>query len=363
VLTVGVEEEFFLLEPGGAVAPVAGETVRLAGDGQGVVPEYMPYQLETTTRVCTGLDELRSELMRLRLLAASAAARYGARLVATGAAPFATGPLGALTENRRYRELARRFPAATESGRSCACQVHVGISDRNLAVDVLTRLRPWLPVLLALTVNSPVRNGVDTGWSSSRYRAQLSWPTFRPPDVWRDASRYDQAVRGTIRRGAAMDEASVYFLARLSARFPTVEVRLADTCLTAEDTLLYAGVVRALVTALIDDARRGARITRVSASRLNGSLLAVARRGMPNPTTHMLSSGSPASGPLALLQAKIAPVLAATGDADDIRAGLERLARLGTGADRQRALWTTAAEPAAFVTAVADATVPAGAMV
>lgn len=356
MLTVGVEEEFLLLEPGGAVAPVAADVVRLAGtDGQ-VKREYMAYQVETATPVCTRLDELRSELTRLRLLAAGAAERAGVRLVASGAPPFGTGPLDALTDSARYRELFRRFPDTAVAAGTCACQIHVGVADRDLAVDVLGRLRPWLPALLALAANSPFIAGHDSGWSSSRYRAQLRWPTFRPPAAWHNADRYDSAVRSLIVRGAALDRASVYFLARLSARYPTIEIRVADACLTAEDAVLLAGVARALTASLIEDARLE---TTYRVKGLDARLVAAARHGMLTRGVRRWGRSQSAVADLvARLLAKIAPALAAAGDADEIRAQLDRLSRVGTGAERQRDLWARSAGPRGFVAGLANATLP-----
>ena len=356
---MGVEEEFLLLKPNGVVAPVAADVARLAGAGDQIVPEYMAYQVETVTRACTGLDELRSELVRLRLLAARGAEQAGVRLVASGTPPLGIGPVRRLTDNARYRELARRFPDATAVGGTCACHVHVGVADRDLAVEILARLRPWLPALLAMSVNSPFIGGTDSGWSSTRYRAQLRWPTFRPPETWTRADRYDRAVRALIARGAAMDPASVYFLARLSARHPTVEVRVADACLTVEDTVLLAGVVRALVASLIDDARRGGRMVATPGAHVSASLLAAAHYGMSARGARLRDQSSAAAARLvARLLAKITPSLVPTGDADDVRGGLERLSRVGTGADRQRDLWARTAMPRAFVASLADATVP-----
>lgn len=356
MLTVGVEEEFLLLEPSGAPAPRAADLVRLTGSDGRIVPEFMAYQVETVTPVCRRLDDLHTNLVRLRLRAARGAERLGVHLVSTGAAPFAAGPVGALTDNPRYRELARRFPDAAAGGGTCACQVHVGIPDRDLAVDVLARLRPWLPMLLALNVNSPLVRGADGGWSSNRYRVQLRWPTFRPPQVWAGAERYDRAVRSLIARGAAMDQGSVYFLARLSARYPTVEVRVADAGLTVEDSLLFAGVVRGLVASLIDDSRRGRPVAPLSRARLSAALLAVAHHG---PAMRGSARRDPAAARAAIadrLLAKIAPALDETGDTDEVRAGLDRLSRLGTGADRQRDLWARTRSARPFVAALAEAT-------
>src|SRR5215470_7589661 len=198
VLTVGVEEEFFLLEPDGRVAPVAAAVADDPDvDGQ-LKPEYMVFQVETASRVHTRLDELRSDLAQLRLLAAGAAGRAGAHLVPVGMPPFAEGPIGQVTQQERYMELARRFPWATSVGGACACQVHVGIPDRELAAEVLVRLRPWLATLLALTGNSPIASGADSGWSSRRYFGQLRWPTFRPPHAGASAAGYDRSVRTLV---------------------------------------------------------------------------------------------------------------------------------------------------------------------
>jgi carboxylate-amine ligase len=342
MLTVGVEEEFLLLYPDGAVAPVAGEVIRVAGGTGGrLKPEFMAYQVETSTRVCGRLDELRSELVELRSHAAAAADQVGVRLVAAGMPPYRSGALGTVTTDDRYRGIARRFPEATAAaGGACACQVHVGVPDRDLRVEVLARLRPWLPALLALTANSAVVDGADSGWNSYRYRMLLHWPTFRPPGIWADAKRYDRAVRSLVGRGSADAAAGVYLLARLSAQYPTVEVRVADACLTAEDSVLLAGVVRALVAALIDDARHGRPIVREP---VDAELLAAARCGTGNP---------------ARLLDKIMPAVTALGDTDEVLAGLARMAQTGTGAERQRALLAGTGTPQAFVSALAEACSP-----
>ncbi|MEU4159048.1 YbdK family carboxylate-amine ligase [Actinoplanes sp. NPDC026670] len=341
---MGVEEEFLLLDPDGAVAPAAPDVMRRIGSDRRFKPEYMSYQLETATSVCTGLDELRRELIRLRLVAAQAAEKAGVYLIASGAPPFPTGPLGALSHEDRYLKLAERFPEATAIGGTCGCHVHIGIPDRELATAVLSRIRPWLPVLLALTVNSPVTRAGDTGWDSFRYRAQLSWPTFRLPGVWPSAERYDQEIRSLVASGTAVDVSGIYFLARLSARYPTIEVRVADTGLSVDDTVLFAGITRALVATLIEDIRRREKLLPASGPLVSEQLLAVAR-GRAGQTARLLT--------------KITPQLDAAGDTGEVYAGIERLRREGTGARRQRHLWQKYGPTSGFIGALAAETVPA----
>ncbi len=219
----------------------------------------MRFQVETATRVCTSLDGHGRDLTRLRRLVADATAQLGCSLVASGTAPFRTPGLAALTGQPRYLELARRYGPITADSGTCGCHVHVGVPSRDLGVQVLARLRPWLAPLLAVTANSPIADGRDTTWASWRYRLQSRWPTVRAPAAWHDAAAYDATVRRLIARGAALDARSVYYLARLSPRYPTVEVRIADVCLDVGTAVLVAGPTRALVATALAEARQGTR--------------------------------------------------------------------------------------------------------
>ncbi len=117
-ITLGVEEEFVLLDPSTGATVLAGpDLVRMLGGEPGIQQELMRFQVETGTRVCTSLDEAGRELIRLRRLAAAAAARLGCRLVASGVAPYRTPGLAAVTGQPRYRELARRYGAGGGRGR------------------------------------------------------------------------------------------------------------------------------------------------------------------------------------------------------------------------------------------------------
>ncbi len=348
MLNFGVEEEFLLLEPGGTVAPVARDVLRLTGVDGAVKPEFMAYQVETSTGVCNRLDQLRDDLIRLRGYAAYGARRAGVHLVATGLPPFPGGAVDMVSPEIRQPNLAR-FPGAIAAGGACACQVHVEVPDRDLRVEVLARLRPWLSTLLTLTANSPFTAGVDTGWSSNRYRALLHWPTFRPPGLWTSAERYDRVVQTLIASGLATSPRGVYFLARLSARYPTVEVRVADACLTVDDAVLLAAVVRALVEELVDDALRGRPIEPAANTRIQATLLSAAHGTSAAPNT-----APPAFELLrSRLLAKVAPALAASGDLLEVEAELARIGRDGTGAERQRDMWARSSSPAEFVSTLA----------
>lgn len=356
--TLGVEEEFVLLDPAsGLPALAAPDLLRLLDAEPGPQAEFMRFQFETATRVCTRLDEVRGELLRLRRVAAAGAEHLGCRLVAAGVAPYPVPGMAALTDQARYRELARRYPRQTPESGTCACHVHVGVPSRDLGIQVLARLRPWLAPLLALSANSAIADGQDTAWASWRYPLVSQWPTARPPAVWADAAHYDAAVRRLIRKGAALDQASVYFLARLSPHYPTVEVRVADVCPDVDTAVLLAALVRALVTTALEEARSGVRLRPVRDGRVAAGLVAAARHGLGGRGIDPFTGRTvPQRSLLQQLLDRVHAALDSSGDADEVAVLLHRLDQRGTGADRQRAMWAGAGSAREFTEALAATT-------
>ena len=112
---------------------------------------------------------------------------------------------------------------------------------------MLDRIGPWLPVLLALSANSPFWQGQDSGYASFRYQARGRWPSAGPIGAFGSAEVYHATVREMLSTGTLLDSGMVYFDARLSEHYPTLEVRVADVCLFADDALLVAALTRALV--------------------------------------------------------------------------------------------------------------------
>jgi carboxylate-amine ligase len=348
MLSVRVEEEFLLLAP------------HVAGPSGPHRPGYLAYRVATASGTDTRIAELRQDLVRLRRRTAIRADRAGASLVSVGAPPFEVDAPDAATDEARYRALRTHFPAAGPADGTFGCHVHVGIPDRELAVEILARIRPWLPALLALTVNSPYAGGVDTGWASYRYHLKMRRTAVRAPVAWAGTSAHDRTMRLLSGSGATPDAAGVYFSARLSERGRALEVRVADACLSVEDTVLFAGVVRALVLSLIDDARRNVMIVPVPTGVVAAHLLTAAH-GQLRIRRGRIPPGVPpaAAAVVSRLIAKVAPALATCGDGEDLHAGLERLRREGTGAERQRRAWPHHRTAEDLVAYLADATTAA----
>jgi carboxylate-amine ligase len=115
------------------------------------------------------------------------------------------------------------------------------------AVRITRRIRAWLPVLLAMSASSPFFQGEDTGYASYRTVVVSRWPTVGPPPDFASAEEYDRTVATLIRSEVISDAGMIYFDARLSARYPTVEIRVADACPSVDDAVLIAALARALV--------------------------------------------------------------------------------------------------------------------
>jgi carboxylate-amine ligase len=359
-MTLGVEEEFLLLDPGTGENLPAAEKVLAGLPGEARAQSRLEVRhsmVEMVTGVCTGLADLRGQLGRLRRAAAESAADTGAALVAIGATPIAD-PQRGVTDNPRFQAIGRHYGPIAHDPAVCGCHVHVGVPDRELAIQVCDRLRVWLPVVQALTVNSPLFEGADTGHASWRSIQLERWPSLGPSPLLGSGAAYDRTVRTLIASGVMLDESMVLWYARPSATWPTVEVRVGDVCLTVDDTVLVAGLVRGLVATAVADIGAGVPTPEVpdyvvraahwnaAHAGLEGTLLDP-RRGSARPAWDLVEE----------LVGAVAPALESHGDLAEVHAGLGRLRRDGTGAVRQRRILDRTGDIRAVLTEAARLTV------
>ncbi|MGC5629292.1 carboxylate-amine ligase [Georgenia sp. Z1344] len=346
--TVGVEEELLLVEAGtGRALPVASEVIARAEErgsganaGEGVVglleSELQQQQVESKTHPTIELSAVESELHSLRRAADDAAQEVGARLAAIAVCPTPVVPV--TTPSPRYREIAERFgPIATES-LTCGLHVHVRVADAEEAVGVIDRIRVWLPVLLALSANSPYVEGLDTGYGSYRSQVQHRWPSSGPSELFGSARAYEETVASMLGTGVLMDRGMVYFDARTSADHPTVELRVADICLSASEAVLVAAFARAMVETAARRWADGEPAPAVPAAVIRLAQWQAARHGLTgdllDPRT---ARPAPAWEVLDGVVDELRPALRETGDEERVTDGLARLREAGTGSERQRA--------------------------
>jgi glutamate---cysteine ligase / carboxylate-amine ligase len=339
--TFGVEEEFLLADPttGEPVAVNRAVARHAAEHGVKLQLELTSCQIETTSDVVSGSGELRQQLTRLRRIAAEAAEASGAQLLAAALPP--TRPYEfPITDTPRYREIAHKFGMVAEEG-ICGAHVHVAVPSRAVAIRVSNRLRPWLPLFLALTANSAVYRNTDTGYASWRSIVWARWPSAGPPPHFDSVDEYDGMVRMLRCAGAALDDGMVYWDVRASARFPTIEVRVADVPATVAETVLLATLIRASVMTALDDERRGEPTPPLTPHALKAAYWKSARDGLDGKAIDLLESHAPvpARKLLQRLVDHVRPALEDVGDYKMVKAELARLDYVGNGAMRQRRAW------------------------
>ena len=256
--TFGVEEEFLLVD---AIAGVPFGDNRAVVEaahalGLALTTEFASCQVETDTSVHTSAAELRAELAELRSAAARAAASVGARLLPTAVPPVGKPPF-TLTDSARFEWITESFGSLTYGQVICGCHVHVGMPDRETALQVGNFIRIWLPALLSLTANSAVYAGFDTGYASWRAVQQTGWPVSGPPPYFRSLEHFDELVGVLHETGAVLDERMLYWDVRPSSHLPTIEVRVSDVAATVEEAVTLATLVRALAVTALGELQRG----------------------------------------------------------------------------------------------------------
>ncbi|WP_121252726.1 carboxylate-amine ligase [Nocardioides ferulae] len=353
IRTVGVEEELLLLDPAtrqvsararevlkGHREHGAGREPRAASDE--LDQELFLHQVETRTDPTTDVPAAVEQLRAARRSAGLAAREAGLAAVACGIAPVElTHPR--VSPDDRYRDMVDTFGEVARSAGTCGMHIHVGIGSDDEGVAVIDRLAPWLPVLLAVSANSPYAASRDTGYASWRSQVWGRWPSAGPTEAFGSMAGYRAAADGLLASGAARDRGMLYFDARLSEGQPTVEVRVFDVCTDPAD----AGLLVALTRALVEHAARGwsagEPADRWRSEQLRGAQWRAARWGLGDTLMHPLRRElRPAREVLESLVELVGSELDEAGDLSVVEDGVPRVLR-GGGATRQRAAFERSA--------------------
>ncbi|MEU6665373.1 glutamate--cysteine ligase [Streptomyces sp. NPDC046727] len=344
MLTLGIEEEYLLLDPDSGLPVPKSEQVRtLARRRSGLpadelMPELLQDQVEIATPVCRTLDDATRHLTRLRRAVGAAASAVGCRPAMTGTEPFPSPVPTPPTDEPHYRELAAETPRVIHEHSICGMHVHVAVPDRDQGVVALNRLRPWLPVLVALAANSPLWSGRDTGFASWRTLVYGRWPVSGPPPVFADGADYERRTQALLDARVIRGRGRLYWHARLSERHPTVEVRAMDVQVRIDEAVTLAGLTRGLVaTALREDAGKAPPPHHLPHELLTAATWHAARDGLDGDLLDPRSlRGEPAADVVAALLDHVAAALGEAGDLDRVTTGVRRLLDEGNGAHRQR---------------------------
>ena len=348
--SMGVEEELFLVDPAtGAPTNVAAEVVRAATARQEDNPspadesggslghEVQKSQIETDTPPLAGLRDLEEALRAWRERARASALEVGARVLASGTPPL-KGASG-VVRSPRFDAMAQRFGRTMAEQQVSGCHVHVDIAGPEEGVGVLDRIRTWLPMLLAISTNSPWWHGADTAYESYRSQVMARWPSCGPTPVFGSVAAHRAHVDAMLATEVLLDEGMLYTAARLSVAHPTVELRTADVCLDVRDAVLVAALSRALVETAAREWAEGRPPADMPVPILRLATWKAGRYGLTGDLVDPVSgTAQPAVDVLGALLDHVDDALVDAGDRDHVHNGLQRLLLAGTGSQVQRRL-------------------------
>ncbi|MFF4926934.1 YbdK family carboxylate-amine ligase [Kitasatospora xanthocidica] len=339
--TVGVEEEHFLVDPVSRAVVPAGP--RLAARAAGVLGdlvsgEFTDLQVEVRTPPCATMRELSAQLARLRRELAACAEAEGLAVCPSATPVIGGGGVVPVGHHPRYLDGVELFRGLMDDFAVCALHVHVCLPDREVAALVGNHLRPWLPLLVEMSANSPFHAGRDTRYASWRSVLRLRFPSLGPPPWVESFDDYRRVAAAMAEVGGSSFADLPFWDTRPHPRLPTLEVRCMDVPAESADSVALAAVVRGLVVTSARLAERGDKGPQLRGELLRGSYWYATRDGWPGPGADGLTGRVlPAPERARRLVEHIGPALEELGDLERVAAFVDRLAARGSGAHRQRA--------------------------
>jgi glutamate---cysteine ligase / carboxylate-amine ligase len=278
--TLGIEEELMILDSESYnLANAIESLLEEAPDGE-IKPELMESVLEIATTPCEDARQAGDQLRALRRQVSEAAERHGLCIGSAGTHPFAMWEDQRISSAERYRELvsALRFVARQEI--IFGLHVHVGIDDADKAIHITNGMRVHVPVLLALSANSPFWRSQATGLSSTRMPIFRAFPRTGMPPTYADWADYESRIGFMVESGAIKDYTYLWYDVRPHPNFGTVEIRAMDAQTRIEHTLGLAALIQAMVKELAEHYDSGGELARYPYEMLEENRWLAARHGL-----------------------------------------------------------------------------------
>ncbi|WP_243372831.1 carboxylate-amine ligase [Microvirga solisilvae] len=342
----GIEEEYFVNDA--AKRDVAKNKIKeffascrdkLSDDIQ---PEMLEPQIEIATKPVKDFAEARSQLAGMRASVGSIAREYDLAIMASGTHPLAMWSRVRANAQPRYGKVMHDLQMLGNRTVLCGMHVHVEVPDLAMRVDIMNRMQPYLPLLLALSTSSPFWQAQRTGLLGYRLAAYRELPRTGLPDLFENAADYQRYIDTLVAARAIENSSYVWWVIRPSLKHPTLELRVADSCTRVDDTIAIAALYRCLVRRLSLDTNLNAGQTGASRAINDENCWRAMRYGIHG---SFVDEKSRSAKPVRELLDDVLDLIA--DDAKEL--GCERevdLARWivarGTSADRQLTLYTEA---------------------
>jgi carboxylate-amine ligase len=344
--SIGIEEEFFVFDARSrrAVRRLDSKFLKRAQAelGSMLTHEMLQSQIEVATPPCETLAQAREHLVRCRRVLAEVAAERKLSIAAVGTFPLAFWTEQQVTPEARYDAIMADLQMIGLRNMLCGMHVHVEVADLSGRIDLIRRAMAYLPLLLALSVSSPFWQGHLTGLAGYRLAAYDELPRTGLPELFRTTEEYNDYVAALAGAKIIPDASYIWWAVRPSSRFPTVELRIADSCTRLDDAIAVAALFRCLVRALEHDGSLNAEFDRVGRAITNENKWHAQRHGMTAVFVHPLRR-SPISATEWL--SEVRALVSNHADALDCHGEISELDRIvtgGTSAERQIAVYNEA---------------------
>ncbi len=339
--TVGVEEELMIVDMSthalvNAIESLLEDTgANAEGENGDIKPELMESVLEIATKPCTSTSEAGEQLRLLRAQVRQTASHRGLTIGSAGTHPFAMWEDQRIVARPRYRDLisALRFVARQEL--IFGMHVHVGMDDADKAIHVANGMRVHVPVLLALSANSPFWRGDQTGLQSTRTPIFRQFPRVGMPPAYEDWDDWERQVEFMVRSGVMEDYTYLWYDIRPHPNFGTVEIRCCDSQTRVEHTVALTALIQAMVRELAMHYDEGKPLSDYPWQMLDENKWLAARHGLDGEIVDLPSSDKVGTKALTRrLLERLTPHAQDLGSVDALD-GIRDLLERGNGATRQ----------------------------
>lgn len=252
-LTVGIEEEFQVVDP--ETRELKSHIAEIFEEGRESLegkmkPELHHPVVEVGTSVCEDIAAARAEVFGTRARLAHLARSKGLRIAAAGTHPFTHWADVGITFNPRYERLISDLQMVARANLIFGLHVHVGVEDRELQITIMNQARYFLPHILALSVNSPFWLGRDTGWLSYRCKVFDKFPRTNIPDFFTSYGEFSDFVKLLVKTNCILDGGQIWWDVRPHHKYTTLEYRICDIPMRAEETVTIAALFQAITAKL-----------------------------------------------------------------------------------------------------------------
>jgi len=356
--TIGIEEELMILDPGSfELVNAIDALLEESDDPEHVKSELLQSVLEISTPPARDTREAGVQLRRMRREVSEAAGRRGLAVGSAGTHPSAMWEDQRVTGRERYRDLisALRFVARREL--IFGLHVHVGLDDAEKAIHVANGMRVHVPLLLALSANSPFWRGQVTGLASARMPIFRAFPRVGLPPAYDGWEDFERRIDFMTRAGVIDDYTYLWYDVRPHPDLGTVEIRAMDAQTRVEHTLGIAALIQAMVRELAEHFEAGGRLAHYPYEMLDENRWLAARHGLEGELVDLPLTERVASKALARrLLERLEPHAQDLGSAAELD-GVRDLVERGTGAWRQQVVYEANHDFVEVVREVVGATV------